>query len=202
MDVEGCIKILAELQNNSGWKDIAGVAIGLIALGVSVASIRYSYLTAQRQQTTASAALLTTLTQTYNSLEMRKLRMDFARALATPDNRKTIDLYEFDSVLDFYEEIGYLVKRGILDKGMVWNHFFWHIERYYEAVTESRDLLDRARKKHKFPTLYSEFEWLNTELQKKHEKETKRKYEPPNKKAVESFLTSERGLIPPKIGTH
>jgi hypothetical protein len=50
---------------------------------------------------------------------MHKRRQRFAKQLLDTRNKKTIDLYNSDSILDFFEEIAYLVKRGVLDEGMV-----------------------------------------------------------------------------------
>ena len=51
-------------------------------------------------------------------------------------------------VLLFFERLAYLTRRGVLDRAMVWDTFFWELERYYIAVTQPANLLEeygRAR---------------------------------------------------------
>lgn len=185
--------MLAESEKAFELKDMIGIG----ALLVSVAAVAVSFWTAHRQRLTAAATLLTTLSSTFESLEMRQRRATFALMLYTFDKREEIDLYSTDSVLDFFEEVGHLVKRGVLDKEMAWNHFFWHLERYYQAVSSPVNLIRKARSKHKFPTLYSEAEWLFNELKVFREKRGGKKYKAPSKEEVAEFLQNEVRLIPP-----
>ncbi len=46
---------------------------------------------------------------------------------------------------------------------MVWNKFFWEVERYYIAVTQPADLLEECRRGAQ-TTIYCEFEWLYRSL--------------------------------------
>lgn len=181
-----------EIAKGPELKDV----IAICALVVSSVAIGISFWTARRQQRTASASLLTTLANTFDSAEMRAKRQKFAFRLLEIDDRKNLDLYEIGSILDFFEEISYLVKRGILDKGMVWSHFFWHIEGYYQAITEPTNLIVEIREKYKFPNLYSRLEWLYKELSELCAKENQIPYEPPDHAAVTIFLTNETQMIP------
>src|SRR5262249_27330409 len=90
-----------------------------------------------------SAKMVLELSGKFNSEEMRKYRSRFAQVLLT--NRSKIDLRYDNPVLGFLEEIGYMTRRGVLDKGMVWNSFFWLLEHYYVALTSHPDLLEQAR---------------------------------------------------------
>ena len=52
---------------------------------------------------------------------------------------------EAEPILDFFETIGLLVRRGALDKEMVWHTFFYWIDHYFEAsyeYIESRQRID------------------------------------------------------------
>lgn len=82
-------------------------------------------------------------------------------------------LEEF-SLFSLFENIGYLTRIGVLDKGMVYENFFWEIEKYYIAITKPHDLLNSTRLKEQFPPLYKEFEWLYKNLLEIDCKENKR----------------------------
>ena len=46
---------------------------------------------------------------------------------------------------------------------MVWNKFFWELERYYIAMTQPANLLEECRRGGQ-STNYCEFEWLYNTL--------------------------------------
>ena len=66
-------------------------------------------------------------------------------------------------MLLFFERLAYLTHRGVLDKGMVWDTFFWELERYYIAVTQPADLLQEYREGDQ-TTVFRELEWLYKDL--------------------------------------
>ena len=57
-----------------------------------------------------------------------------------------------DAVLDFFETIGYLLRRGALDEKMVWHTFFHWIMGYYQAAEE---YINDKRKSE--PTVWEDF---------------------------------------------
>jgi hypothetical protein len=48
--------------------------------------------------------------------------------------RETADFSEAEDILDFFETIALLVRKGALDCYMVWHTFDYWISRYYEAT--------------------------------------------------------------------
>ena len=75
-----------------------------------------------------------------------------------------MDLSNDYMALQFLEEIGYMTRRGVLDKGMVWNSFFWFLEPYYLALREAPDLIESVRQQEQSRTIYREIVWLYDEL--------------------------------------
>jgi hypothetical protein len=67
-------------------------------------------------------------------------------------------------ILGFFENIGYMVRRGALDKEMVWNKFGWYVVRYYIGLTYKVDLIEQARTKEADKTLWMETEYLYIEM--------------------------------------
>ena len=173
---------------------VTGLFIAWWALRVSRQAIETSKQVAKDQKLSVSATLITAFTQEYESVEMRQRRKAFAEQLLNTKDRKNIDLGNNQSILDFFEEIAYLTKTGILDTGMVWNHFLWNIERYYAAVTRPDDLIEKVRLKYKMPELYEQLDWLYKELSNFREKENHRPYKPPNDEDVKEFLQFETKL--------
>ena len=62
--------------------------------------------------------------------DFRNDRMLTARRVASKALRSE-NPSDADDVLDFFEMIGLLVRRGALDKHVVWHNFFYWIHRYY-----------------------------------------------------------------------
>ena len=169
--------------------------IALCALAVSVIAVGFSYQAAKYQWLSTSATLLTSFTTSYDSAEMRAARKSFAEKLLDDDERQRIDLASSEKVLEFFEEIGYLTRRKVLDKGMVWNHFSWFLERYYQAVTKHPSMLERTREEQRSSAIYQEVDWLYYELKKIDRKEDKLSdYSTLSEEQVEKFLLYESKL--------
>lgn len=77
-------------------------------------------------------------------------------------------------VFSLFENIGYLTRIGVLDREMVYENFFWEIEKYYIAVTKPHNLLISTRVKEQLPPLWKEFEWLYLNLLETNNKENYR----------------------------
>jgi hypothetical protein len=137
-----------------------------------------------------SARMVFDLVHTFDSAVMREHRRCFASALLK--DRSSINPCQNTPVLEFFEELGYLTRRGVLDKGMVWNSFFWFIEHYYPEVTKAPSLLEAARKTYASTTLFREIAWLYEQLCKVcTEEEGTLEYEPPSAADIDAFLKDE-----------
>jgi hypothetical protein len=132
------------------------------------------------------------LVNSFNSEEMRRNRALFAKRLLEVPN--SIDVAKNTPVLEFFEEVGYMTRRGVLDEGMVWNSFSWWFEPYYLAVRGSPDLIAEARSRTKAPSLFCEIEWLNGRMREISMRADKRS--PPANDVLE-MLTEEVRLAEP-----
>lgn len=108
-----------------------------------------------------SASMVTDLADRFVSDEWRIYRMHCAGRFDALQRGEIVDLSEDLPVLGLFEHIGHLVRRGILDRLMVWNKFGWYITRYYLAVTTHKDLIEHIRTREGDETLWEEFEWLH-----------------------------------------
>jgi hypothetical protein len=129
----------------------------------------------------------------FNSVEMRKHRRHFAQMLL--DRNSLPDLLKDAPVPEFFEQIGFMTRRRVLDKGMVWNSFSWWLEYYYVAVTRERNLIAEARSQIRSPSVFREIEWLYKQMCAFEMKEEgKREHIPPSSEDVRSFLGEESRL--------
>lgn len=85
-------------------------------------------------------------------------RMLTARRLASKALRSD-DPSDADDVLDFFEMIGLLVRRGALDKYVVWHNFFYWIHRYYLSA---QDYITAIQKED--PTIWADLVELHRSL--------------------------------------
>jgi hypothetical protein len=155
------------------WPQVSAIAACLgviVALVFHIWNLRRTYLS-------NSAKMVLDLVNDFNSEEMRGHRRDIAKKLSTPDERKEVDLRNDIPALEFLEELGYMTRRGILDKGMVWNSFHWFVEFYYLALKQPTDLIGNVRRERSSPTLYRELEWLYYKLINIDSKEKRRPQE-------------------------
>lgn len=156
------------VSNNNGLLIMGGILWPMVSaiaacVGVILALVFYT-LNLRNTRLSNSARMVLDLVSTFNSPTMRAKRRLFAQALI--NKRPSIDLTGDAPVLEFFEEVGYMTRRGVLDKGMVWNSFSWWLGHYYAAVTNAPNLIADARAKSNSLSLFRETEWLYETLQK------------------------------------
>jgi hypothetical protein len=147
------------------WAQISAIAactgVAVTSAGVIVAVI-FHVKNLKHAHLSNSAKMVLDLVDLFDSAEWLGHRSHFAKMLL--QDRSSIDLRRDTPVAEFFEELAYMTKRGVLDKGMVWNSFFWPIEHYYPALTGPPSLLEKARLDSHASTLYRELRWLYEEL--------------------------------------
>ena len=165
------------LFNSIDWTAvtaIAAVAGVLIAAYLQISALHSTWLS-------DSANMVAKFDADRESPTYRRFRKRFCQQLLEVHKMKTEEIQDHEvlaktgiadlPVLDLYESLAYLTHRGVLDKGMVWNKFFWEIERYYIALTEPVNILQIFQKDD--PTIYCEFEWLYKSLLRYDRKQRK-----------------------------
>jgi hypothetical protein len=181
------------------WAQVSAIAacigVAVTSAGVIVALI-FHIQNLRHARLSNSAKMVLELVDLFDSEEWLGHRSHFSKQLL--EDRLLIDPCRDSPVLEFFEELAYMTRRGVLDKGMVWNSFFWLIERYYPAVTSPPNLLQKARLDSHSVTLYRELIWLYEELSILCAKEEGSSvYMPPNKEDVKRFLEDEVKLGSP-----
>jgi hypothetical protein len=84
-----------------------------------------------------------------------------------------------------------MARRGILDRGMVWNTFNYFVQHYHAALGDRIHRLRIARKR---PTLLTEFEWLETMLAEQQLRETTHPRSKLSDEDIRKFLEGESHL--------
>ena len=201
--------IAAELD----WNATAAIATAA-SVFVAIAAWWVASQTVKETRLYNTMNLATTLSQRFD--EMKTERKIFATTILSELSKDSPNVETIIPtscpVLEFFEDLGYLTRRGLVDHGIVWTHFFWVIERYHIALTSlsptNFNCIERLRElEGNDPLLYQEFEYLFTTLQKHGIKEQtnalKRRgqcmssvsYKAPANDRVRVFLQGVKGVI-------
>lgn len=104
----------------TAWAAVAAAITAIIAIRAE----------SKRSRFALGVDLIIKLDERFNSEEMQKARQDAAKSLL--DKTYT----GADDMLDFFEMIGLLTRRGALDEKMVWHTFFYWLHRYWCSANE------------------------------------------------------------------
>lgn len=127
------------------------------------------------------------LRERFDSARMRAARRHLADRLLRQAHQDIASV----EVATFFELVGTLTRRRVLDDDLVWEAFGTWVESYYYALRHPVDLIGQIRSGLNDPLIYHEFEWLylrNLELDKKYLRVH-------NVRATEPTLDSVRGLL-------
>lgn len=189
------------------FRDLLAMASDFATVVTSVTAILFavwSYRrTVQQAKLQNSSVLVNTLKQQFESSECRESRRRLASELLAAHEAKHGSSHrpklERDSylVLEIFEQIGYLVRREVLDEGIVWSVFAWDVIRYAEALKQStdQDLLQAARRRCEQPTLFSDFESLAARLRAIGIREHRGRRDTYNWAELKEYLEAECGGI-------
>lgn len=105
----------------------AWIPIAISAAGTSISLLAFAYQL-HRARFNQSVDLLFRLENDFFGAAKRT-----QRATASRDLERGIPL-EAEPILDFFETMALLLRRGALDTEMVWHTFYYWIEHYYQAL--------------------------------------------------------------------
>ncbi|MCI4357565.1 MAG: hypothetical protein L3J95_04255 [Thermoplasmata archaeon] len=104
-----------------------------------------------------SANVVMALRERFASLSMRRARRFLATRLLNNQHEDITNL----EVGAFFELVGALTHRGVLEEDLVWEAFGTWAADYYHALRHPVDLIGQARSSLRDPLLFHEFEWLH-----------------------------------------
>ena len=113
--------------------------IALAAVVAAVVAVYATWTESRRSYFALGIDLLFKLEVNFDDDKMRTTRRAAAEALLRDEDKGDVD-----DVLDFFEMVGMLLRRGALDDFMVWHNFFYWIHGYYlsnsDYIAESRSV--------------------------------------------------------------
>jgi hypothetical protein len=115
-----------------------------------------------KQHETNAVTALIRLAETWDADPMRRNRENLRHWWLEGTVGGDLKVRHFmGPVAGFFERVGLLERRGILDEEMVWSEFSYFILNYYAALADG---IQQERAREEDPTLYTEFERLYRRL--------------------------------------
>ncbi len=127
-----------------------------------VGTIVLMYWQTRQAQQLNSANVVMVLRERFDSTQLRIARRRLSAQLLAGGG---LDLPDFQ-VPSFFELAGAMVRRGVLDKTLVWHAFGGWVENYYYALCHPIDRVKLARESLHDPLIMVDFEWLNEQMVK------------------------------------
>ena len=131
---------------------ITAIAAWVVAIG-TIAVLWWQTIVAQKLN---SANSVMALRERFDAPRMRRARRLLSERLLGGKHEDITNL----EVAAFFELIGALTHRRVLDRVMVWEAFGTWTTGYYHALRQPVDVIGRARAELKDPLIMHEFEWL------------------------------------------
>ena len=143
--------------------------------------------------------LFSQLVESYQGAAMRHLRSHLARALqnnfgASPTGAVlSSNFVAFDAidltVLEFFENLGRLVRMEAIDMQITWNYFTDAVQAYWQAAQPT---IRAERERVQEDDLFTDFEWLSNEFARRDAGGSRRLTpRPPTHQRCLEFLSSE-----------
>lgn len=137
------------------WSGVSALAT-MLACGLAVAAGWIAWLAWRTQLGEAHTSLWKAMDNefVYNLSESRHR---FALSWLGKSEKSPLMFEECQSVMDFFETIGYLVRRDRVDEELAYHSFSYYFAGYYQGIEK---LIDAERRKNK--EFYKEIEYLRT----------------------------------------
>lgn len=116
---------------------------------------------ARQQQRLASANAVMELRDRFDSPAMRVARAELAEFLLAPTPGEGPPNFELPR---FFELMGFLTHRKVLDPEMIWNGFGGWVSGYWNRLRRPVDFIGVARSDFQDPLIFAEFEWLEKRM--------------------------------------
>lgn len=142
------------------------VAIDLTTLtaaatwAVAVGTITLLWWQVRVSQQLNSGNAVMALRERFEAPRLRRARRDLSKRLLSGKHEDITSL----EVAAFFELVGALTHRKVLDRFMVWEAFGTWTTGYYYALRHPVDVIGRARTELKDPLIMHEMEWLQARV--------------------------------------
>jgi len=173
--IGSALMAIAELKQNMlfgnlqalGMVDVTEISAVIAAIGVLVGVVYY-ILDMRHQTRMRDTDFIMKLYSQFNSLEFQKMWSEVLRrdAKDLDDYHKKYGMAEFGAVGLFFEGIGILLERKLIDMELVDDMFSTAIKWSWEKM---RDMVFEFRKVRNRPEILEWFEYLYNEMQKREQ---------------------------------
>ena len=129
-------------------------ALGTWALVVGTLVLMYWQTRQNRNLNSATSVML--LRERFDAPHLRRARKHLASRLLNHQHEDITNL----EVGNFFELVGALTHRKVLDEDLIWEAFGGWITAYFWALRHPVDVIGRGRAAFHDPLIFHEFEWL------------------------------------------
>ena len=136
------------------------LAIAAATWLVAVGTVLLMWWQMYQQRELNSASTILALRDRYDTAQMQASRRRLSQYLLNSREPHDADI----AVMRFFELIGFLTRRRVLDRRMVWNAFGGWVTSYHYLLTHPVDRIQEWRKRFHDPLVFAEFEWLDREM--------------------------------------
>ena len=136
--------------------------LGLLGTWILViGTILLMYWQTRQNHILNSANAVMTLRERFDSDRMRAARRHLSQKLLAGAHEDIVST----EVLTFFELVGALTRRRLLDEELVWEAFGTWITTYYLAVRRPVDLIGQIRDALKDPLVFQSLQWLSQRIE-------------------------------------
>lgn len=161
-----------------------GTCVGsLIAVsGIFVAA--FSFRAQVRQNSTALGVdVLPKLSEYFDSQQMRKARAAAAESLKQDQSKSHASI---DVVIDYFEQLGLLVRREVIDAEFAWHEFYESFFHYYHLTAKYRAAVAETDS-----TIWADVEYLYSQVTNAQERAARGSPRAPTPAELRTFVDSE-----------
>lgn len=166
----------------------------IIALTAVIASITAIYsVRAESKRSTYNLGvnLLFKMNDIFTNQEFLKKRRKAAKFLLRKETDfEKWDCLELDDILDFFQTIGSLTKKGVIDQTLAWEFFVYWLDFYYVITKEYIEYCNLSN-----PGTWADLVWLYQKFVKTTIKDQRKPYVLPTEKEIIDFLRNYEGKL-------
>jgi hypothetical protein len=138
------------------WETDPTTLTALATWGLAIGTLLLMYWQTRVTRRLNSASSVMTLRERFDSPPMRRARKHLATRLLNNQHEDITNL----EVGAFFELVGTLTHRRVLETDLIWEAFGNWVSAYYVALRRPVDVVARGREQYKDPLIFHEFEWL------------------------------------------
>lgn len=165
------------------WTAVSAVS-ALIGVIVSVSTLVFS---ARQNKFALGVTILSKISDAFDTSQIREARSRAVSRLKAGDGNDDSDV---NSVLDFFEHVGLLLRRGAIDAEMVWHSFHYWIYHYYHLTRAYR-----AAERERHPSVWCDLDELYEIVMAYEAKAEARGERRPTESETNEFIRSEESLL-------